>query len=154
MSDTPRTDAEVKYWKERTSFAVCSADFARQLERELAEANKQVQLLTQGFETRQGTKLREERDHLRNENAALHAAHNAKVFELQQLRAKLNAAVEALRELNGIASKMQLALEEYGRLVANGDFYFTCKAHMASPAIRAYKSWATNQTLCEKGNDK
>lgn len=38
-SDTPRTDAELQFWKERTSFEVCSCAFARQMEREIALAS-------------------------------------------------------------------------------------------------------------------
>jgi len=47
MSDTPRTDAEA-FWPHDSKYKVCDADFARNLERELNEANaiiRQQQLL-------------------------------------------------------------------------------------------------------------
>ena len=42
---------------------------------------------------------------------------------------------DALKPLVECLTKSKEALEEYGRLVANGDFYFNCKCHMAGPAI-------------------
>lgn len=78
MSETPRTDAKqqelyAKYLKEITVNDMPKSkaddlqykellDSHKQLERELDEAKKEIQLLTQGFETSQGTKLRESRD--------------------------------------------------------------------------------------------
>ena len=43
MSDTPRTDAEA-FLPHDSKYRVCDADYARQLERELNEANKTIRL--------------------------------------------------------------------------------------------------------------
>lgn len=169
-NDTPVTD---KAWEEARNggyggmqdMAACS----RQLERELAEAKRENTIL-RGLLPKMPVKC----PYCGLDNMGMcksgfpgcawaddlmcgeDEAFRNILKERDELHTKLDAAMEALKELDGIASKMQLALEEYGRLVANGDFYFTCKAHMSSPAIRAYKTWAANQTLalCEKGNSK
>ena len=44
MSDTPRTNLEA-FFPHESMYQVCDADFARQLERELQEANKRIKRL-------------------------------------------------------------------------------------------------------------
>lgn len=47
---------------------------------------------------------------------------------------QLRSEVEALKRACNLSRD---ALQEYDRLVANGDFYFNCKAHRSGPAQRA-----------------
>ena len=42
MNDTPRTDAE-EFYPHDSKYKVCDSDFARQLERELAAANAEIE---------------------------------------------------------------------------------------------------------------
>jgi len=44
VSDTPRTNLEA-FFPHESMYQVCDADFARQLERELQEANKRIKRL-------------------------------------------------------------------------------------------------------------
>ena len=44
MSDTPRTNLEA-FFPHDSMYQVCDSDFARQLERELQEANKRIKRL-------------------------------------------------------------------------------------------------------------
>jgi hypothetical protein len=51
MSDTPRTDDEQMSPRLDVECMIVSADFARQLERELAEARKQRDMLAEALRT-------------------------------------------------------------------------------------------------------
>ena len=45
MSDTPRTDEHLRWKRENGYVAIVSQDFARQLERELADAKEKLRKL-------------------------------------------------------------------------------------------------------------
>jgi ppGpp synthetase/RelA/SpoT-type nucleotidyltranferase len=49
MSDTPRTDVEA-FLPHDSKYRVCDADFARNLERELNEANERIKRLDETLE--------------------------------------------------------------------------------------------------------
>jgi nicotinamide riboside kinase len=48
MTDTPRTDAE-EYYPHDSKYKVCDSTFCHELERELNEANKQVDQLKEAW---------------------------------------------------------------------------------------------------------
>lgn len=77
--NTPETDAELERHVRFSGFKVCSGDFARNLE--------------------------QDRNRLRDECAELHAAHNAKVFECQQLRDVCDELCKLLKQWSQAAIK-------------------------------------------------
>jgi hypothetical protein len=134
VSDTPRTDAEQVKEQASSGKPAISVNFARQLERELNEA--QVKLKRVGRLIAISEKANSEQTD--NEVAASAEFSEAVAYTQCEILEEECNQLRADKERFITACKLALdALQEYDRLVANGDFYFNCKAHKSGPAQRA-----------------
>jgi archaellum component FlaC len=118
MSNTPRTDEQI--WSVTTHITVVNSDFARQLERELAEAKQEIERLdTRGIHSCHD-KCQRPMCVLRRENAELRAmltSRNGYVEELEQQHNKAIAELyEARQAFSAQAEAWHEAIEQRDRL--------------------------------------